>query len=180
MAKEPKTSEETAAKAAAKELKIIQKSKLTLTTFKPKRIAAEKDETHKLFLGTLIGKATGVVQRIMPNEEKFTGLAGMFEAHVSNEDEPVRAGLLFMPDSFMVELIDALSDEVDSKSGEVLRPAANSVSIAYKVYCIRDGNPQGYSWQLEAILDPSVEAPTDPLAKMRGLVNHKSDQKLIA
>lgn len=158
---------------------VIQKSKVTLSTFNPKRIAAEKDETRKLFLGTLIGRATGVVQRKKPNgDEIFMGLAGNFEAHVTGSD-PVTSGILFIPDSFQAPLIQALSDEVDAKSGEVITPAANSLQVAYRVYCVRDGNPQGYSWELESIIDPTIGKPLDPLANLRVLVNKTSEQKLL-
>jgi hypothetical protein len=149
----------------------IQKSKITLSDFKPKRIASEPDTVNRLFVGTLVGRATGVVRRTDTNkQETYEGLGGLFEANVTGSDAPVQSGVLFMPDTFINSLIAMLSDKTDSKTGEIITPAADAVQVAYKVFVVRDGNPQGYSWQLESIVDPTVEKAPDPLEALRKLV----------
>lgn len=151
---------------------MLQKGKITLSDFKPKRIANEPDGVNRLLLGTLIGRATGVVTRTDSNkQESYEGLGGMFEALVTGSDAPVQSGILFMPDSFIKPLIDMLSDKTDSKTGEIITPAADAVQVAYKVFVVKDGNPQGYAWQLESIQDPTAEKEPDPLEKLRNLVS---------
>lgn len=147
------------------------KTKITLTDFRPKRIVNEPDEVRRLYLGTLIGRATAVVSRTMPNAQTFEGLAGEFEANVMGEKEPVQSGVLFMPDTFIASLIAMLSEKTDSKTGEIIEKAADAVNIAFRIFSIKADNPQGYSWQLESIRDPKVEASKDHLAELRTLVS---------
>lgn len=145
-------------------------SKITLTTFNPKRIAAEKEEVRRLFLGTLIGRATGLVERNSPDQSQtYIGLGGMFEAKVTGA-EPVSSGVLFIPETFQQELQDMLTDTLDPKSGEVITKAAASVMFSYRIFCVRANNAQGYSWEIESVLDPKMEVDIDPLAELRALV----------
>lgn len=142
------------------------KSKITLTNFRPARLLALPEDQFRLMLGTLVGRATGVVQRKSPEgEQVFEGLGGMFMAQV-DKDEPIRSGVLFMPDSFVQPLIAMLSDEVDKTTGEVVRKGADAVEFAYNVWAIRAKNAVGREWELEAIMDPQAEEPTDPLANL--------------
>lgn len=142
------------------------KSKITLTNFRPARLLALPEDQFRLMLGTLVGRATGVVQRKSTDDEQvFEGLGGMFMA-VVDKDEPIRSGVLFMPDSFIQPLIAMLSDEVNKKSGEVIRPGADAVEFAYNVWAVRSKNAVGREWELEAIMDPKAEEPVDPLANL--------------
>ena len=142
------------------------KSKITLTNFRPARLLALPEDVFRLNLGTLVGRATGVVQRKSPEgEQVFEGLGGMFMAQV-DKDEPIRSGVLFMPDSFIQPLIVMLSDEVDKDTGEVKRKGADAVEFAYNVWAVRAKNAAGREWELEAIMDPKAEEPVDPLAAL--------------
>lgn len=157
----------------------IQKSKITLTSFRPKRIAAEADEVRKLLLGTLIGRANGTVERVSPSgDQKYVGLGGRFEANIVGDNQPVQSGVLFMPETFQSGLVEMLSDKIDSKTGEILEHGADAVNIAFRVYVVRDGNAQGYAWELESIVDPTAEAEVDPLSDLRKLM--MSAPKLVA
>jgi hypothetical protein len=158
----------------------MMKTKITLSDFRPKRIVNEPDNVREIFLGTLIGRATGVVVRTMPNQQTFEGLGGEFECNVVGSDEPVQSGVLFMPDTFINGLIGMLSDKTDSKTGEVIEPAASAVQIAFKIYSVKDGNAQGYTWKLESIRDPKAEKAADPLAELRNLVSAPASQARIA
>ena len=147
-------------------------SKITLSTFRPKRFLAEPESVNKMLLGTLIGRATKVVRRNGPDgETAFEGLGGVFEASVIGDEAPINSGVLYMQESFINPLIDLISDEVDSKTGEVTKAGASAALIAYKVYVVRSKNPAGYSWELEAISDPKAEEPVDELAALRGFVS---------
>lgn len=149
---------------------ITQKAKITLTDFRPKRIHNEPESVTRMLVGTLIGRADGVVERRSPaGDQTFAGLSGVFEAHVTGA-EPVRSGILFMPESFQEPLIKLLSDETDEKTGEVLTPGANAINIAYRVFVARSGNAAGYSWELDQIIDDKNIVEVDPLAGMRGLL----------
>lgn len=147
------------------------KAKITLTDFRPDRIKAEKEDVRRMLLGTLIGRATGIVTRTSPDKTtKFEGLGGDFEMHVIGDDGPASSGVLFMPDTFTNPIIGMLSDEVDKSSGEIIKPGAAAVILAYKVFAVRANNPQGRSWELEAISDPKAEEPVDHLSAIRGLL----------
>jgi len=160
------------------------KSKITLTNFRPARLLALPETETRLMLGLLVGRATGVVQRKSPEgEQVFEGLGGMFKASV-DKDEPIRSGVLFMPDSFIRPIIAMLSDEVDKKTGEVLKKGSDAVEFAYKVWAVRAKNAAGREWELEAIMDPKAEEPVDPLAELEArlapavpAIENKSDKQ---
>lgn len=142
------------------------KSKITLTNFRPARLLALPETETRLMLGTLVGRATGVVRRKSPEgEQVFEGLGGMFMAQV-DKDEPIRSGVLFMPDAFINPLLEMISDEVDKKTGEVIKQGAEAVEFAYNVWAVRAKNAVGREWELEAIMDPQAEEPMDPLANL--------------
>ena len=150
---------------------ITQKAKLTLSDFRPKRLHSDENkDVQRLLVGTLIGRANGVIERTgADGETKFPGLSGVFEAHVTGS-EPVRSGVLFMPESFQEPLIKMLSDEVDEKTGEIITPGATAIKVAYRVFVARANNPAGYSWELDQIIDDNQIAENDPLADIRGLI----------
>ena len=150
---------------------ITQKAKITLTDFRPKRIHSDENkDVQRLLVGTLIGRADGVISRTSPDgQTKFPGLSGVFEAHVTGA-EPVRSGVLFMPESFQEPLIKLLSDEINEETGEVITPGASAIKVAYRVFVARAGNAAGYSWELDQIVDDNVMVETDPLADLRGLM----------
>lgn len=152
-----------------------QKAKITLTDFSPKRLLGLPKEgegaVSSLLLGVLIGHVTGTVNRTSPDgSQKFTGLAGSFELRSTEQGvSPIASGVLFMPDSFQIGILDLLSDKVDPKTGAVVQQGAEAVNFAYQVFSKRAGNPQGYEWALEPLNEPAPDQH-DPLADMRALL----------
>lgn len=159
---------------------ITEISKITLSDFRPKRIGGEGAEVHKLLLGYLVGRGTGIVEATSADkEETFKGMRGTFEARITDaklrdgDGNPVvidvlRSGKAFLSSPFGDMFIEELSDKVDDKTGEIVGRGAVSIEFAYAVYVQRAGNPNGYSWALEPLME--MQAEQDPLNKLKGLL----------
>ena len=148
-------------------------SKVTLTTFRPKRIGGADPSVQKLLLGYLAGQGLGLVEaKGADGEEVFTGMKGTFEARLVDGDgnliEIVRSGKAFITSPFGDQFISALTDVVNPKTGELEVEAAKSVEFAYAVYVARASNPNGYSWMLEPLME--MKAENDPLAGLKKLL----------
>lgn len=131
----------------------------------PKQITVLPETVRELHLGAIVGVATNVKRGKMPDGVTETiGLAGSFEAIPADASkDTVRSGVCYLPDAFMLPIIDALSDEIGS-DGKVTKEGVASVQFAFEVYAIRAENPQGYSWQLRAAVPPTEN---DPLAEAK-------------
>lgn len=154
---------------------LSQVSKITLTTFAPKRIGGAAETVRSMLLGTLIGRATDFVSRKSPDgTSEFTGLAGAFEARLTanldgSPNQGLSSGVLFLPPTFQDALQNILSDEVNEQ-GEVTREGAKAVAFAFEVHVQRAGNAAGYEWILKPLFDNRAEGAIDPLAEMRRLL----------
>jgi hypothetical protein len=157
---------------------LAKKSKITLTDFNPKRLGGEAAEVRYLSLGVLIGRSIDTVERQSPDKtQTFTGLSGEFEAYFNpyvgsdgkvQEPQPWASGVLFMPDTFMQQIIDLLADRVNPDTGEVLSRGAEAVQFAFEVGAQRSNNPAGYEWVLKPLNErPEAEKVQDKLADMR-------------
>lgn len=161
-------------------MNITELSKLTLSDFRPKRIGGEGPEVHKLLLGYFVGRGTGVVEAVSADkEEVFKGMKGVFEARLTDSElrdddgnpvviDVLRSGKAFISSPFGDGFIDLLSPKIDEKTGEVIENGAAAVEFAYAVYVQRSGNPNGYSWALEPLME--MQAEQDPLNKLKGLL----------
>lgn len=150
-------------------------TKVTLSNFNPDVILSMPAETQEVRLGIIIGRATGVVRRTRPDnpDEPFEGLKGNFEIYFDKQPmekeakEPLSSGICFVPEAFQEPIIDLLTEEVDSVTGEVTKPAEDAVKIAWEVFAIRADNPRKRSWQIRVIYDPEAERPRDMLSELR-------------
>lgn len=122
----------------------------------PKAVTMLPDGQTKLLLGTIIGIASGTVERKAADGlTTFTGLKGSFEAVPANADnDTVQGGVCFLPESFQGPIEDMLADDADS------------VKFAFEVYAVKADNPQGYSWAMQPLTEA---AQNDPLAELRAL-----------
>lgn len=164
----------------------MQVSKITLTSYNPKVIAAQPDEVRRLVVGSLIGRAISTVRRKSPDgATEFVGLSGAFEAHFAVADnsgkipESISSGVLFIPPTFQDGLVELLSDQVN-KEGVVVREAADAVQFAFNVIVARAGNAQGYEWMLEPLYEAAPEERVDVLADMRKLLAAPAEQAKLA
>lgn len=160
------------------DVKSSEVSKLTLSTFQPKRIGGEDSSVTSVVLGYLFGRGTGIVEAKAPDgAEIFYGMSGDFEARIiSTRDqdpnnlivtEVIRSGKAFISSPFGDRFINALSDKTDEKTGEVIEQGASAVEFAYSVGVRRAGNPNGYEWFLTPLIE--MKAENDPLAALKRL-----------
>lgn len=165
---------------------LTKTSKITLTSFNPKRLGGLAETVQSLALGVLIGSASGTVNRKSPDgSQTFTGLAGAFEAYFTpgtdgTTKEAEASGVCFMPDTFQTEILALLSDKVDPNTGAVLEEGAESVKFAYEVGVKRAGNAAGYEWTLKPLNEIAPEGKGDPLADLRPLLANSSQPLLAA
>lgn len=157
-------------------------TKLTLTSFNPKQSAGFPGGNNEMFLGRLIGAATGVKEALLADQvTKTYGVKGSFAATyidrtdkdgVVHEREDEQAGSLFLPESYMDPILSLFEDTYktdeagnilkDDKGNDIIeRKGARGVDIAYDVFVVKADNPAGYSWSLRPLLAPSQ---SDPLA----------------
>jgi len=77
--------------------------------------------------------------------------------------EAIQSGVCYLPDAFQSAIVDQLGG-FDESSGEVGEKQVESVQIAVEIGLQRATNPQGYSWMLRNLTEPTEH---DPLAELR-------------
>lgn len=123
---------------------------------------------NAVFMGLLFGRAIGISRRRSPDGEKVhEGLSGTFRAIPSKDrmkiddfspdnlvnDKAMDSGI-FYPVDFMAEpMLSAFKGE---------QPASELI-FGYRVFAVKAGNPQGYSWQLDPIQEPTARNRDDKM-----------------
>lgn len=134
-----------------------QRGKLTLADIgAPALILAQPPDQPTFFLGTLIGIASGFLERSSADKtETFEGLTGQFRSVPANPvlDE-LESGILWIPTAFHNLIADKLRD------AKTKDPAA-TISFAFEVTTVRAKNPAGYSWDLRPLMDDVASNPLD-------------------
>jgi hypothetical protein len=136
-----------------------QRTKITLKDIGAPSLVATKGVDGKYVLGTLIGIATGFVERQSPDgSEKFEGLAGSFRVVPAegSDTEPLESGVLFIPNAFHNMVAESL------KAAQQSDPKA-SLNFAFEVASISAKNPAGYSWEMTPLIENAAENPLDKL-----------------
>lgn len=139
---------------------IFTKSKVSLSTFKPKAHGQAAYEKAPLKLGTIIGVAAreSIRQNVEKPDEPYIGLTGNFRCiriAENNTTEITQSGTCYLPDSWLEPIL------------MVLKEGSTAVQFAYDVFIEKADNPAGYGW----ILKPLIEASgSDPLAALAAKV----------
>lgn len=132
----------------------------------PKKARANMpDNVNQVVLGTVYGIATSVKHGKMPDQlSTYTCLKGNFEGIPADASRDIiRAGILFLPESFQAPIEEMLEGVGDGNGGWEKEPVA-SVMLAYEVSVIRATNAQEYSWAVKPLTAP---AESDPLMILR-------------
>lgn len=149
----------------------VTKTKISLSTFEPKKNLKDID-AGPVHLGILIGRVSRKTTREMPNGETFEGLGGQFRAVIGDPKagNSVASGMCYMPEAFMIPILDALKEAGDGAT----------IDFAYKVAIVKDGNPQGYTWALTDMVPAKAVDPLDALmaqANKAQAVEDKTEKK---
>lgn len=131
-------------------------SYIKLSVFKPNRILELPIDRREMFLGTVIGNASLIIKRSMPNDMVISGANGIFEARLSDSNEVIVSRTIFMADKFIKPIIALLT-------------TGKNVIFAYEVYTHRDSNDI-LSWVLLPILAPKTVEDDSPLSIPRGML----------
>lgn len=124
----------------------------------PKAIAVLPETVRHLLMGTVMGRVEKLIQRTMPTGETYEGLSGYFEAIPANPELPVvQSGVCYLPAGFF-ELVAGPLTEAKKANPEA------TLDFVFEVAVVRDGNPQGYSWQYTPKM---AQTSADPLAHLR-------------
>jgi hypothetical protein len=152
-----------------------QRTKLVLKDLgEPSLIKAEAESVRTLLLGTIIGTATGFVERKSADgEEKFEGLAGQFRSIPADpKRDELESGVLFIPDAFHKMIAVALRDQLKAD------PNA-TISFGFEVSSIRANNPAGYSWDFKPMIEAKAENPLDALLGELGGVKEVNGKRVL-
>lgn len=125
----------------------------------------EKDRGKGYFMGTIVGIATGIVER--KNEktgEIMEGLAGTFR-HIPADKarDELESGILWIPDAFHNMVAQAL------KKSQAADPNSE-LKFAFEVKSIAAQNPAGYSWEFLPVGQPNDKNPLDEFLENIGTV----------
>ena len=145
----------------------VVKAKIAVSDFRPKRIHGMPDTQRELSLGTLIGKATGVVRRTLPTGEVMEGIGGTFAFQPSDDGDVISSGVLWLPSGVDNLVLDPLRASEGTGSNAV-------INIAFEIKVIRADNPAGYSYAFRPLLEETVKVEDDPLGALRGLLPTRS------
>ena len=135
------------------------RSKLVLKDLgNPDMIKSEPANVNRLVLGTLVGEATGFLERTNPKDGTvMEGLIGSFRSIPAQVDgDIIESGVLYIPDAFHNLIAGALRDQLKKDS-------ASKVGFAFEVASIRANNPQGRSWDFRPLIDNAAYNPVDAL-----------------
>lgn len=164
--------------------KVSLKSKIQLKDMgSPKKLGALDETIRQLKLGTVLGIASDIIRRTMPNGDVFEGLGGSFECVSEDANtDTIQSGILYLPAGVYEAVANPLKEmepvldadgkaKNDSDGNPVLKRKTASVSFAFEVFVIRADNPQGYSWKFTPLgQDAGSVRPVDPLSELRLLM----------
>jgi len=153
-----------------------QRSKLVLKDLgEPAMVKAQPENVMQYALGTLVGIATGFIERTDPKEGTiFEGLSGTFRSIPSDETkDELESGVLFIPDAFHNLVAATLRD--------LLKTDPNAqVKFAFEISSIRAKNPAGYSWNFKPMIESESENPLDAFIGSVGKLQIKDGRKVLA
>lgn len=143
--------------------------KLSVLSLGVPQAALADENVNKVTMGTIIGKATGIVRRQKKNEmtgltENLRGLRGSFLARPADTKRPEkRSSVLYLPEGLGGGMIDAFDDA--DRNGEII-----SANIALECFVERAKNPAGYSWGGRSLLPETEQSiQSDPVAEVMAL-----------
>ena len=160
----------------------LQKGKITLGDLGApaliKTLPPDKLVGGKYFVGSLMGKASGFVERTAlkaePGKEVMEGLSGFFRGIPSDlQRDEMESGVLFIPDAFH-NLIATKLREAQAKD------ATAEVEFAFDAYSIPAKNPAGYSWELRPAIEMQGVDPLESLAKKMALLKDNRAKQIAA
>lgn len=155
---------------------ISQRTKLVLKDLgNPDAIKSQKDDVKRLVLGTLVGRASGFIERTNPKDgEVMEGLTGEFRSIPADaEADQLESGVLFIPDAFHNLIAARLKKAKEADANAV-------INFAFEVASVRATNPQGRSWDFKPMIDPGEENPMDKLVSSLGALQIKDGRRVLA
>lgn len=140
----------------------------------PSAVKSLPEGQNRLVLGIVFGEVTKLVTRTMPTGQIYEGFGGTFEAlPADNKLPPTRSGVLYLPDGFAELIRDPFKKMQEESKSDDNDGTDVRLQFGFEVAAVKDGNPQGYSWQYIPLGEP---AKADPLATLRQLVLGQSPQ----
>lgn len=136
-----------------------QRTKIVLKDLgEPAMIKALPEDVRILMLGTIVGIASGFVERKSPDgTDVFEGLAGQFRSIPADDKrDELESGVLFIPPAFHNMVAATLRKMLDAD------PKAQ-VRFAFEVSSVRANNPAGYSWDFKPKIEAEAGNPLDEL-----------------
>lgn len=158
----------------------VSRTKISFTTFAPKETPPSAYKDAPVVVGYMVGKATGVRRGENPDGSSYVALTGGFRCFVGDvtpaksaadpDANSVASGILYMPDAWSAPMIT----ELEKNPGSEIR-------FAYKVSLVKDGNPQGYTWQVVDMVPAKAGNPLDEIiastAEAPALEDKSGDKK---
>lgn len=131
--------------------------KLVVKSLGNPRVAAsfsddDKKAGKRHLLGTIMGTASRIKNKVDAKGEVFEAIVGDFEG-TKADGNVVKSGLLYLPSGIHEMLADPLKED-----------DAKPIDFAMRIFTVPADNPIGYSYLVEPVLPPSA---ADPLAHIR-------------
>lgn len=129
----------------------IMLSKMTAKTLQTNP-AAVKIDNQKVACAEIYGAATSTGIVTDPTSgASFTFIGGVFEAHNLQNDEFYRSTVLYLPTG-LHDLLQKPLQDIDEKTG---KPTCDPIQFGLRLCAVPSGNPTGYSWQGESLMEQS-------------------------
>ncbi len=128
----------------------VIKKKMSGKDWNPKTILATPAEINTLQLGVVFGIIKGISSGTMPDGETFEGLSGIFKFIPDDKKlhMEVNSYILYPPSGMCGDLFDIAHTKIET-------------AFAFRVSVHKSGNPAGYEWAIEPLIEATE---TDPLA----------------
>lgn len=136
-----------------------QRTKLVLKDLgEPAMIKAQPENVRTMVLGTLVGIASGFVERKSPDGvDVFEGLSGQFRSIPADATrDELESGVCFIPEAFHNMIAAPLREMLKNDANAQLR-------FAFEVSSVRANNPAGYSWDFKPKIEAETANPLDDL-----------------
>ena len=125
---------------------ITIKKKLAPKDFAPKRVLAGKETS--LWLGRVIGIASGTVTSEAKDGQILEGLKGQFRFIDNETGEQLSAYILWLPSDMGIDIFDAAREGM--------------AQFAIEIGVEKQENPAGYGWMMRNLIE-GVASPLDTL-----------------
>lgn len=144
--------------------KVVRNLSVKTIGVNPKKAAASDDVNFRMLLATMLGAVTNVKDDEGPDGSPFSVMCGQFEA-TNADGEVFRSGRCFLPVGFDEPIIASIKKAMKETPDNV--PV---IKFGVRLYAIKATNPQGYSYEMEPLVEDKQDAAHDLLADIRAQV----------